>query len=47
MAQYSLALIFLDGVDLFYSCDLAAELLHAAATRGPWADIMNTASYLL
>ncbi|CAD8161798.1 unnamed protein product [Paramecium octaurelia] len=46
MAQYSLALILLDGVDLFYSCDLAAALLHASSSRGPWADVLKTANYL-
>ncbi|CAD8172548.1 unnamed protein product [Paramecium pentaurelia] len=46
MAQYSLALILLDGVDLFYSCDLAATLLHASSSRGPWADTLKTANYL-
>ncbi|CAD8094942.1 unnamed protein product [Paramecium sonneborni] len=46
MAQYSLALILLDGVDLFYSCDLAASLLHASSSRGPWADTLKIANYL-
>ncbi|CAD8177627.1 unnamed protein product [Paramecium octaurelia] len=46
MAQYSLALILLDGVDLFYSCDLAATLLHASSSKGPWADTLKTANYL-
>ncbi|CAD8100143.1 unnamed protein product [Paramecium sonneborni] len=46
MAQYSLALILLDGVDLFYSCDLAASLLHSSSSRGPWADTLKIANYL-
>lgn len=31
LGQYSLAMILLDGVDLFYSCELAAKLLYLAA----------------
>lgn len=40
MAQYALSLIFLDGVDFFYSCELAIKLMHQASTR------LHTANYV-
>ena len=47
-SRYNLALQHLDGIDVYYSCDLAVKLLKDASERGPWARLLLKAhNYLL
>ena len=39
-------MILLDGVDLFYSCELGATLLHKSVLRNEWAEVLNHAIHL-
>lgn len=46
-AMYALALLHLDGNNIFYSCEVAVDMMRHASERGSWSDLMKKAQYAL